>query len=313
MLIGAICLSSWNHTFYARVQSDASAFEGIGNMHRSRRAYMVCACVLLATALFVSATGICLATPDHWADQWLSESQSRDLVKGYPDGSLQPDRSVTRAEFCTILIRLLGEESAALAARRLPSYFSDVDLNYWAKGYLEVAREKGVFEGEDNRRASPDRNITRAEAVTMIDRCRLAMGAPLPSGSGRTFWDESDIPAWAREAVKRLSAGGVVEGDIDGRFHPHRNLSRAEAATLAIRLLDLSGGRWDIAGTVIQVGSGASDLVLDVQGEEIRFSLNPTTVQVFSKNKRVPPVSLRKGQSVGLVFDEGQVSIISVL
>ncbi len=292
---------------------DSCRRERCGRLRNVWSPLRICACT--ATFIFLMATGVLgvqASSPGHWADQWLAESQARQIVKGYPDGSIHPDRPVTRAEFCTMLIRLLGEESAASAARRLPSHFADVDPNYWGKGYLEIAREKEIFTGEGNDMASPDRSITRAEAATMIDRCRLVMGVPLPSEAGRPFSDESEIPQWAVDSVRRLSAGGAVEGDSDGRFYPQRNLSRAEAATLAIRLLDLAGGRWDVAGSVLEVGTGGGDLVLSVQGETVRFAVDAVGVQVFGSGERIAMTSLGKGQQVGLVLSNGRVSVVVV-
>ncbi len=277
----------------------------------SRRRIFVPVMVILMLTQMLPSVALAFDS-SHWAHKWLSESQVREIVKGYPDGSVQPDRPVTRAEFCTILIRLMKEEAAAQSGLRLPSHFVDVGPNYWGKGYLEIAYEKGIFLGEDGGKAWPDRSITRAEAVTMVDRCAAILGVPMSATSGRSFLDSNRIPQWARLAVQRLSGAKVVEGDSDGRFYPDRNLTRAEAAALAIRCLDLAGSRWDLTGRIVKIDP-KGELTLDIQGEEVRFPVSVLKVQVFLENDEIAFNSLRAGQNIGLVFSQGAVAIISVL
>ncbi len=270
--------------------------------------------VILALTLAFSvlpATGA--SAPFHWADQALSESAIHGIVKGYPDGSVQPDRAVTRAEFCTMIVRMLGEEESAQTGRRLPSSFKDVGENHWGKGYLEVAREKGIFRGDAGDAAAPDRSVTRAEAVTMLDRCLFSMDVPVVEGAGPDFADVSEIPSWARESVKRLAVAGVVVGDTDGRFYPGRSLTRAEAATLTLRVLGLVGRRWDMEGLFRGLSPDNTRLYLETQGQGISLPVILNDLEIFGAGGRVPLSSASQGARIGLLLQDGRACLMALL
>lgn len=269
---------------------------------------------ILTLALALSVIPVVgVAAPVHWADQALSESAIRGIVKGYPDGSVQPDRAVTRAELCTMIIRMLGEEEAAKTGRRLPSSFKDVDENHWGKGYLEVAREKGIFRGDSGDMAAPDRSVTRAEAVTMLDRCLSSLSVPMEEGAGSDFADGQEIPSWARESVKRLAAVGVVVGDPDGRFYPGRSLTRAEAATLTLRVLGLLGRRWDIEGLFRGLSQDNTRLYLETQGQGVSLPVTLTDLEIFGAGGRVPLSSISQGARIGLLLQDGHAALMALL
>lgn len=268
--------------------------------------------VVLALVFFV-LPGIIASAPSHWADQALAEAACRGIVLGYPDGSVQPDRAVTRAEICTMIIRMLGEEEAATTGRRLPSSFRDVDENYWGKGYLEIAREKGIFRGDSGDIAAPDRGVTRAEAVTMLDRCVVALDVPLKDTSGGDFADGGQIPSWARDSVRRLTSAGVVLGDVDGRFHPDRGLTRAEAATLTLRILGLVGRRWDAVGLFRGLSADNTRIYIETQGQALSVPIRLEELEVFDSDTRTSIWSIKQGAEVALVLQDGQGRLLALI
>jgi hypothetical protein len=282
------------------------------HLRRPRLLRLLPVVVIFSMASF-ALPGVSTSAPSHWADQALSEAAIRGIVKGYPDGSVQPDRSVTRAELCTMIIRMLGEEEAAKTGRRLPSSFRDVDENYWGKGCLEVAREKGIFRGDSGDTAAPDRGVTRAEAVTMLDRCIVALDVPLESVSGEEFVDSRQIPSWARESVKRLAGAGVVVGDVDGRFYPERGLTRAEAATLTLRVLGVVGRRWDIIGRFGGLSTDNTRIYIEAQGQALSVPIRLGELEVFDSEARTTIWAIRQGAEVALVLQDGQARLLTLI
>jgi hypothetical protein len=98
-----------------------------------------------------------------WSAESIAWTTDAGLMNGYPDGSFRPASSITRAEFAAILVRLCGFDEAETAA------FSDTD-RHWAKGYIGAAAANGIMVGYADVTFKPDDPISRAEAVTAINR-----------------------------------------------------------------------------------------------------------------------------------------------
>ncbi|MEM3647308.1 MAG: S-layer homology domain-containing protein, partial [Thermofilum sp.] len=71
----------------------------------------------------------------HWAYQYISELFSRGIVNGYPDGTFKPDRNVTRAEFCKLIVCTI---SIPLETEDLAK-FTDLGTDHWAFKYIQTA------------------------------------------------------------------------------------------------------------------------------------------------------------------------------
>ena len=83
--------------------------------------------------------------------------QALGIIQNYEDGTFRPDNKVTRAEFSTILIRLLSLEQAAEAIDE-PSKFNDVADNHWAKKQINLLYTLGYINGVGNGQFMPDGN-----------------------------------------------------------------------------------------------------------------------------------------------------------
>jgi len=97
---------------------------------------------------------------DMWAKKEISELASADIVKGYGDGTFKPDNAVTRAEFVTMLMRIIDNYGKSAP-------FADVE-GHWAEMYIAKAYEYGYIKGYEDGTFRPDNTITRAEAITII-------------------------------------------------------------------------------------------------------------------------------------------------
>jgi hypothetical protein len=75
-------------------------------------------------------------TAGHWADSMINAVGKAGYVLGYPDGTYRPDQPITRAEFVTVINRLLGR--GPLLGRPAPT-FPDVTTEHWAYGQVEEA------------------------------------------------------------------------------------------------------------------------------------------------------------------------------
>jgi len=129
---------------------------------------------------------------DSWYVQGVCYLTKIGILKGYSDSTFKPDQPITRAEFTDITARfspILSENS---------SPFNDVETDYWAFNYIVTAYEKGWITGYPDGTFKPDDNITRAEAVTIVNKMlgRRLLESDVPSALDDTY---ADLPVsyWA--------------------------------------------------------------------------------------------------------------------
>ena len=159
-----------------------------------------------------------LNTDDHFA-----------YIIGYPDGTVQPNGQITRAEATTIFFRLLTEENRSANLTKTNGY-TDVASDAWYNTAVSAMTKAGIVDGYPDGTFRPDAPITRAEMAKII-----SLFAKLDKSESRF----SDIAGHWAEAYIRLAAGnGWIAGYPDGTFGPQRNITRAETATMINRVLD---------------------------------------------------------------------------
>ena len=98
-----------------------------------------------------------------WFNHAISTLSSMGIVKGNPDGTFDPDAPITRVEFAAIAARFDDKNT------NTTSNFSDI-ASHWAKDEIGVAANKGWINGYPDSTFRPDQYITRAEAMTLVNR-----------------------------------------------------------------------------------------------------------------------------------------------
>jgi hypothetical protein len=135
-------------------------------------------------------------TSSHWAQAAISAAAQSGSVQGYTDGSFKPDQAITRAEIAVVLQPLLTSDQMTTA----PTAFTDVN-EHWAQQAVEQLSSAGVVTGYKDGTFRPSQPITRAEAVTMLNKL---IGLQAETNAARQW---SDVPAthWAYEAIEAAS------------------------------------------------------------------------------------------------------------
>jgi len=118
-----------------------------------------------------------VGTPYEKSVQLLS---ALNLMRGYPDGDFMPDESITRAEFSTVVARLLGGEHT-LTTRS----FVDVKPEHWAYNAIETVAAMKIVNGVDEGIFEPDSTVTTSQVIKMLvsalgykDAAELSGGYP---------------------------------------------------------------------------------------------------------------------------------------
>ena len=183
----------------------------------------------LAASMAVAPVNAIAASSDisgHWAEKTITEWQDKGLISGYEDGTFQPNKSTTRAEFARMMNQALGLNTLGSVS------FSDVSARDWFYNDVAIAIGEAYTAGYPDGTFKPNETITRAQAAVFIANAINASVGATPD-----FTDASNIPAWAKDAVGAVVANGYMSGYPDGSFQPNAVLTRAEAVSTLNRIM----------------------------------------------------------------------------
>lgn len=150
---------------------------------------------------------------DDWFNVAVSTMYDMDIVYGRDNNNFDPNAYITRAEFAAIAARF---DSEGYSGENL---FTDID-GHWAANQINRAAEKGWISGYPDGTFGPDRYITRAEAVTMINRVlnRLPESADALHEDMNVFPDNMDTTAWYYLTIQEATSSHEYEKDKDGVY-----------------------------------------------------------------------------------------------
>ena len=136
-----------------------------------------------------------------WYNTAVSTLVDMGILKGYPDGTFRPDASITRAEFAAIAARFDSTDITGKTAT-----FTDIATS-WAKADIERTAILGWVEGYPDGSFRPDSSITRAEAVTLVNRVlQRVPGKTEDLLDDMVKWpDNADTTAWYYLAIQEAS------------------------------------------------------------------------------------------------------------
>ena len=190
-----------------------------------------CTLVLTGTAV-VSRYGD--VQPAEWYGAAIDYADVRELMNGTGNGAFSPMRTLTRAMFVTILGRMAGVRESDYPG----TSFSDVSVGAWYAPYVQWGAKNGIVNGMSEGVFAPDSPVTREQMAALITRYADAASLELPAGvtAVAAFRDAGSISGWAYESVERMRQTALLNGDTQGNFNPRSGATRAEAATVFMRL-----------------------------------------------------------------------------
>ena len=150
---------------------------------------------------------------DAWYNVAVSTMSDMGIVFGRTDYQFDPDAYITRAEFAAIAARF---DSGSYSGDDL---FTDIE-GHWAADQINRAAEKGWITGYPDGTFGPNRYITRAEAVTMINRVlnRMPEDEDALHEDMKVFVDNADTNAWYYLAIQEATNSHEYEKDDDGVY-----------------------------------------------------------------------------------------------
>ena len=172
------------------------------------------------------------------ASDWYFNAVQYARVNGFFGGvskdRFAPQGTMTRGMFVTVLGRMAGVDPANYTDA---PEFSDVAADAWYAPYVQWAAKYGITTGIGGGKFAPERLISREEMAVFFVRYLTQFGVTVDTGANYDTLpsDLEEISSWAREAVLTLWKTGLLAGS-GGRFDPRGNASRAQAATLCMRM-----------------------------------------------------------------------------
>lgn len=109
-----------------------------------------------------SFTDIPRSHPYQSAIAW---GKANSILKGYPDGSFGPEKTIARAELLKIIVEAMGVDTASYTDA---TGFADVDESAWYAPYVRYAKAVGIIQGYEDNTFRPGNSVNAAEAMKMI-------------------------------------------------------------------------------------------------------------------------------------------------
>lgn len=168
-----------------------------------------------------------------WAEYYIKFLSSRGIVFGTGDGIFDKDKKVSRAEFITMLSRLIDETYL----ENEQSYFNDVRSGAWYEKAVNWAFKNNIIKGTDNNEFLPQKPISREEMAVILYRFIQYAEFKLSYGPYEEFKDEEYFSNWSIEAINSIKSLGIINGTGEGNFKPKEFSSRAESAKVIAQIL----------------------------------------------------------------------------
>lgn len=168
---------------------------------------------------------------DSFAKKSIQLAATSGLIEGFPDGTFQPGRELSRAELSAVLIRNEGAPLPNLSAK--DQLFKDMKGSHWAARYVSVANEKQLVRGYLDGTFRANNPITKAEAVTVAVRYnRLAGGTTFTGPLAENPFLDVPIRHWASRSISDAQTTGMLEYVNSDYFEPNKAITRAEAVEI---------------------------------------------------------------------------------
>ena len=167
-----------------------------------------------------------------WFYDSVKYAYENDLMKGISNTEFAPDSEVTRAMFVTVIYRMENEPQTGKCA------FTDVESGSYYESAVAWANENGIVSGISEDCFAPNEPITREQMAAIIYRYAAFKGYDITTSSNTSYTDNDDISDYAKDAVIWAAEKSVMTGNTDGSFAPKANTTRAQVASVFMRMVE---------------------------------------------------------------------------
>lgn len=175
-------------------------------------------------------------TQNHWSEQYIFSMVNKGWMMGTSANQFSPDKSLTRAEAATIIVRAL-DLKLETENNSISTSYKDVPKSHWAKEYIDIISYHGLMTGVSSNDFQPDKHLTREQMATILTRIFEKEDNSSSEKLGMSYqYKDVNPQLWSYKYIVFASERGLFSGYEDGTFKPIKKISRAEMATLMDRL-----------------------------------------------------------------------------
>ncbi len=181
----------------------------------------------------------------HWAETVIEDLATYDYINGVGEGKYSPESNLTRAQFIKMVADTYKEEATEEDKEEdkfeYDGRFSDVAGDEWFAEAIVKADSLGLIDDalKVGGKIEPDKAITREEAASIAAKVAKDRGAKPKANAVTSFDDEDKISDWAKESVKKAASFGLIRGYTNGTYKPENKITRAEAAQILFRIVEV--------------------------------------------------------------------------
>lgn len=202
--------------------------------------------MLIGTAAgFASAKEFNDVKEDSWFKAAVDYVVERDLFNGTGKGNFSPNKQASKGMIITVLARMAGTDVDTGAT---DGNYSDVDYSLWYGPAIAWAYRMGII--SDEGKFEPNSMLTRENMAVIIANFIDAFDLTYEEKTSEEpqYTDYDKISEEAKDAVALTYKAGIFKGNKNGTFNPNGGLTRAELATVIMRLAKLTEESGEVSG-----------------------------------------------------------------
>lgn len=167
-----------------------------------------------------------------WAKADIEKLADKGIISGDGMGNVYPNRTITREEFITMVVKafeLTGDADIE---------FGDVSEGTWYEKFVKAAFSSGIVSGISEDKFGIGSEITRQDMAVILYRAAEKLGISMKE-SDSEFTDMESAAEYAKKAILCMKESKIITGMGDGRFMPSEKATRAQTAVMINRLLGM--------------------------------------------------------------------------
>lgn len=168
----------------------------------------------------------------HWAETAIEYICQKGLMQGVGNNCFEPDAPLTRAMFVTVLYRIENEPET-----KAPK-FTDIENGSWYENAIGWANENNIVYGISDTEFAPNMNITREQMAAILYRYAQIKGYDNSNNVSINYTDADTISEYSLNAVTWTSTHSIMTGNEKSEFVPRKNATRAETASVIMRMIE---------------------------------------------------------------------------